>query len=804
MSRAWIIIPVCAFAFIAWTDLSRIRRVEFVSNVASEDARVDARSPTGYADGKRWLIIPEHNNPSYQWIEETQVMLARGDWRVRFVDYENAPFGREVHAASPYRWWLVLVAWCGRALTGKSLPFCIERSALLADPLLHVLLLGAATIFVARRFGALAACIVSLCLAAMYPLGAAFLPGVANDFALSQIAAFGSVLLLVTGLSAESRHSRWYFAAGVLGGCGLWLDASGEVPVIAGIAAGAILAALVCRFRPGAPKGSEPDIPAWRAWGFGGAIASLLAYMIEYFPAHMGPQLRVNYPLYGIAWIGLGDLLWRFAALMRRMPAFGSPRAIGISVLSAAAVASLPVAFSLGGSHGFLAGDLLSTRLTNLPDGVVAGSLSAWAAQPGPKGALVATCLPLLLVAPAFWLLARRSTLDAQRRAVAVSLGPVFVILAVAVHQIRWWNTLDAALLVLLVSSAAAVPAAAASVRNWLLWGALLAAPLAMGAIEAFPSTPSYSETDFKFTRAEIEGLYERALAHWISDHAGPDGATVLVPPFRTSSFCFYGGLRGLGTQNWENREGLSATFRIVNSTRPDETLGLIGQRGVTHIVVPSWDTDLDDFARMGLKQPMDSFIYALHQTDGGIFSWLRALPYNLPPVSGFKEQSVLVLEVTDETDPATLRSRLVEYLIEMHQIDAAAYASKTLLHYPADLGALVALAQVQKARDDQEGFDKAFNSLLSNLSSGSDRSLAWDRRVSLAVVLALGKRSDLAREQVERCISEVNSERIRSLTTGSLYHLLVLAKAYGFPLPDPKTQELAIKLLPSELRERL
>jgi hypothetical protein len=241
-----------------------------------------------------------------------------------------------------------------------------------------------------------------------------------------------------------------------------------------------------------------------------------------------------------------------------------------------------------------------------------------------------------------------------------------------------------------------------------------------------------------------------------------------------------------------------------VNSTRPDETLALVNQRGITHIVIPSWDTDLDDFARMGLKQPMDSFIFALHQTDGGIFNWLRALPYNLPAVQGFKEQSVLVLEVTDETDPATLRSRLVEYLVEMHQLDAAAYSSKALSRYPADLGALVALAEVQKAREDDDAFGKAFNAVLSNLSSGTDRSLAWDRRVSLAVVLALGKRSDLSREQVRRCMADINEARIRSLTTGSLYHLLVMAKAYGFELSDAKLQGVAMKLLPSELRERL
>ena len=797
------IVPACAFAFIAWADLARVKRVEFVSKVASEEARPDAGSPTGYADTKRWLIVPEHNNPTYQWIEETQLMLARGDWRVRSVNYENAPFGRKVHSSSPYRWWLVLVAECEHVITGHPLALSVERAALYADPLLHLLLLVAATVLAARLFGPLAASLLSVGLATMFPLSAAFLPGVANDYALSQIAAFLSVLLLAAGTAAPRRASPWYFAAGVAGGCGLWLGASGQVPVIAGVALGGVLAALLGRLWTTAGRDAS-GTPPWRAWAFGGAISSLLAYLIEYFPGHMEPQLRVNYPLYGIAWLGLGELLWRFAAWMRRERAIGGFRGAGICVLSAVAVASLPYAISRSADYAFLAGDLLATHLTNLPDGVVAGGVEAWLAQAGLTGALAAAFLPLLLLLPAAAILARRSTDAAQRTAVAIALGPVVAAAAVAFHELRWWNTVDLALLALLVASAGAARAAAPSLETVILWCALVAAPFGFGAAQIIPPATLYSDTDFKFTRAEIEGLYERALAHWIADHAGPDGATVLLPPFRTSSFCFYGSVRGLGTQNWENRDGLSATFRIVNSTRPDETLALVNQRDVTHIVLPSWDTDLDDFARIGLKQPMDSFIYALHQTDGGIFDWLRALPYSLPAVSSFKDQSVLILQVTDETDPATLRSRLVEYLVEMHQVNAADFSSRALLRYPADLGALVALAQVQKALGDEEGFAKALSSVLSNLASGSDRSLAWDRRVSLAVVLALGKKNDLAREQVRRCMAEINAERIRSLTTGSLYHLLVLAKGYDVELTDPKLRALSMKLLPSELRERL
>jgi hypothetical protein len=792
-SRAWIPALVCSLVFTLWVDRVRMRHVELVSGIAGGDIPADPRSPTGYADGKRWLIVPEHDNPTYQWIEETQLMLARGDWRVRRVDYENAPFGRDAYSASPYRWWLVLVASADHAVSGASLALCVERAALYANPLLHAALLAGATALVAWRLGSFAAALLCLGLAAIFPLAGAFIPGVANDFGLGQICALLSVLLLVAGRQAP----RWYFAAGVAGGCGLWLSATAQAPIIAGIAAGAVLATLVAR------AGSPAAMP-WRAWAAGGAASSLIAYLVEFFPGHMDMQLRANYPLYGLAWLGLGELLARFASWMR-----GDARRRGLAgalawALAAAAVASLPVAIWRAEGGAFLAGDLLSSRLTSLPDGVVATGLWEWLVRGSRAGALTATCVPLVLLCPAAWLLLGRRTGAAHRAAIAVCFGPVLVALALALLRLRWWNTFDAVLLALLVAAASAVPESAhPRIGRWMLSG-LLCAVLAFGVAQLAPSGQADGSGVLRFTQAEAEGLYERFISHWIADRAGPEGATVLAPPFRTSSLCFYGGVRGLGTQSWENRDGLAATFHIVTSMHPDESRAVISQHGVTHIVLPSWDTDLDDFARMKLKDPQASFVYALNRTEGLGFSWLRPLPLELPPVAGSEDQSVLVLEVTDETDPATAQGRFVEYLVESRRIDQAVAAGGLLLRYPADLGSQAAMAQLEKAQGDDEAFAKVLRSIVSGISAGADRSLAWDRRVSVAVVLAIGGRTDLSREQVRRCVGEMTEARARFLTTESLYHLLVLCNRYGIEIGDPKLRELSLKLLPEKLRGRL
>lgn len=789
----WPAVPIGALGFILWATWVRIERVEFVTRTAQEGAAVDARSPTGWAGGKRWLIVPEHNNPTYQWIEETEQMLAAHDWRIRRIAYENSPIGRDVQSASPYRWWLVAVGWLEGAFTGHPLALSVERAALYADPLLQALFLAGGTLLVRRRFGVLSACLFAVGVAAVFPLSAAYLPGIAGDFGLLQVALSLSLLFLLAGCREPEGARLWFILSGVLGAGGLWLDAAEAAPLLAAMGGGGLLAAVVLR----SVSRQAPGLP-WRLWAFAGATASLAAYLAEYFPSHMEPQLRVNYPLYGLAWIGLGEVVRAADAWIRTGKPFASAWGLIPSLGGLAVLVSLPVAVAKTRDHAFLAGDLLTAKLDNLPDGVLATSLPSWLARDGASGAVVATLAGVLIAVLAAAVAFARSLPHRERAAAAVAIGPAALAIVFAWQQIRWWNTYDAVAIVL----AAALAASALPALRWAT-AALVAVAAAAGLAQVIPSPPG-DPALFRFTRAEIEGLYERALAQWIADHAGPDGATVLVPPLRTSSFCFYGGLRGLGTPNWENRDGLSATFRIVNSTRPDESYALLTERGVTHIVLPSWDADLDDFARMGLKEPKNSFIYALHQTDGGIFNWLRPLPYELPAVSGFSDQSVLVLALTDETDPATLRSRLVEYLVEMHLIDQAAFSSQALSKYPADLGALVALAQVAKARGDALGFARAFDSIVSNLAGSPNRALAWDRRVSLAVVLALGGKEDLCRSQVERCLSGIDAERLRFLTTGSLYHFLVLLRHFHLELPDAETRELSLRLLPAELRERL
>lgn len=816
---AWLILPLCACGFLVWAGEVRRERVAYVTNLAGDELKVEAASPTGWAGGVRRLIVPENSNDSFDWIAGTQLMLARHDWRVRHIDYENAPFGHEVNAASPYRWWLGLLAWIDHEISGRPAGLAVERAAILADPLLQLLLLGAATIFTAWRFGALPATLLSIGVAVIFPLAGDFLPGLPDDHGLAQACVLWSMLLLLagistglpkarpsggrpaaTGLAASQPARRWFFAAGAMGGVGLWISVSRQAPILVGIALGGLIAAWVERDSAAGDSTGAPEALPWRVWALGGAATSFGAYLLEYFPAHLGVwQLRAVHPLYSLAWLGGGEVLLQMTAWIRRGKRAWNRRSLGLALLGTAGLAVLPLVMGKTHDLAFLSADLFSSKLTKLPAGAVAASFWAWLVHDGITPAVWAVGLPVLLVPPAVWLLGRRKPGPGIRTRLALALGPALVALGFACRQLGWWNTCDAMLLALLVAATAALRFTNQPRLTGWIWSGFVVAILLPGIFQLLPAGSAAATT---LTELEAKALIDRDLAHWLAKKTGPEGAIVLAPFRETAALYFYGGLHGLATLDWENRDGLMAAVRIASATTTEEALELIRRRGVTHIIIPSWDTQLDEYAQAGLGQVENSFVDRLHQW--ALPAWLRPVPYQLPVMGGMEGRSITILEVVEEQGDALAMSRTAEYFIEMGQLEQAAAMGQTLRRFPTDLGALVALLDVELAVGDTAGFTRTFESLLARLSKKADRVLPWDRRVSLAVVLARGKQMDLAREQVRRCLAEVDEAGLRALTAGSLYRLQVLSNAFGLEISDQRLRGLARDLLPSDLRSRL
>src|SRR6478736_7289597 len=102
-----------ALVFLFVVHRQRLTRLNYVSNSPywSVDAPVtESGSPTGYAEGRRHLVVPGQHTASYFWIMRTQQAVT-GRLTPHRVDSDNFPHGRASLDTSPYRWWLVGVAW---------------------------------------------------------------------------------------------------------------------------------------------------------------------------------------------------------------------------------------------------------------------------------------------------------------------------------------------------------------------------------------------------------------------------------------------------------------------------------------------------------------------------------------------------------------------------------------------------------------------------------------------------------------------------------------------------------------------
>ncbi|HVZ64657.1 MAG TPA: hypothetical protein VG936_08815 [Lacunisphaera sp.] len=799
---ALIVAVLMAGSLLAWTNLRRAQRIGYVTSLAQPAGQapaVDAGSPTGYVRGQRNLIVPERDEATFALIAETQQMFATGRWRIRHVDFDNAPAGREERSTSPARWWLGLNAWAVHLATGQPIGPAAERAALLSEPVLHALAWVAFTAWIAWQFGWWPATLASLGLICFFPFGAGFLPGVPGTAGLSRVCILAALLSLLTGLLGRSLRRRWFALAGVAGGIGLWVDVAGQLPVLAGIAAGGLLAAW---FERTAADHNVIDRPAWRAWSLAGGITVVIAYLVEFAPSHLGTwQLDTIHPLYGLAWIAVGEIVARVTAATRRNRI---QNAGGLFVLfAAAALAATPLVLMWTGNSVLGTHDLAALRLTNQPDGPLAPLLWAWLHRDGLSTVVCATLLPVIGVLPAAWLLLRRPSAPAHRAAVAVTLMPTVVALGMATGQLAWWATVDALLLVLVVAVTAGMFSCAGT---WARrsWGAAVVLAVAVGFFALRPTGDVGPE--LKLTPSETQELVERDLAHWLARHAGDERPIVFAPPRESLTLSFYGGLRGIGTNLAGNEAGFGATLALAGAQTMEEVEAQIQLQGVRYLVVPSWDPFFDEFGHLYLQasyaKRQSLFIGELRRWH--LPAWLAPLAYPMPVIGGFERQSVQVFEVVDPQNPAAAAARLAEYLVETGDVGAAETVSGRLSRFPGDLGALAARAQVQLAHDDGAGFKDSVDLLVARVSDGADRFMPWDRRVSLAIVLAQGNRLELARVQVQRCLAEVSEQKLRRLTPGSLYRLLVLARAFNLELNEPQLRALALDLVPAELRSKI
>lgn len=816
LAWVWLVFLLGAGGIFIWNTKARIDRLDYLATVGAP-AENHPAVVTGSAPGKvevtpnNSLLVPDQLVASYHWLSQTQRMLNRGEVRVRHIEYENAPFGRGVLTPSPYRWWLGFVAWCGHVATGVPASILVEKAALWADPIILGILLLGGVILTARYFGSLSASLVSVGLVSLFPFTTGFLPGAPDDRGLAQALAVASVLLLAIGTVAtpanESARRRWFILAGIAGGLGLWVKVAVQLPVLLGIAGGGVLVSRVAPrgnsskpLRPaqGGPA-STPVLP-WRAWACAGAATAFIASLIEYSPSELRRlELSFIHPLHALAWLGAGELLAQASAwLQNRTFSRSAGNLFRVAAAIVAVVAAPAALLKLHGTDLFVL-ESMNSHLTRFHDGIVAKNLAAWMVGQGPSLSLLLTLAPLGILFPAFWVLTNGKVARPTRAAVAITVGPVLVAAALACSQLVWWQTLDA---LLLVALAAVVPGISArEIATKARWGGISIALAALTPGFVYALAWDRPAKGSELGQTELQTLILRDLAGWIGGHSDPAATvTVLSPPSASPALSYYGAFRGIGSLCEENQEGLMAAIRILSSQSLRETKEIVNRRKITHIVLLSWDTFYDDVIRA--EGPIEG-TFRDHLRLSKLPNWLRPVAYPTPAIAGFEDHSVTVFEVVEEQDDATTLSNIALYFVEVGNWEGARLAANGLARYSIDFGAWVARAQVAAATGDNAELEKILKVLQSRLAARVQPLITWDRRVDLAVVLARAKVETLAKKQLELCIADIDEAKLRSLSPGSVYRLLVLCRGLDVTMP-PDQRAYALSLVPADLRARL
>lgn len=815
---SWLAALSLAAAFLFWSQALRIHRLDFVSQLPgwSVDApRETVHSPTGYEGGLRQQLVPQMESASYQWIGQAQLAADSGAFNLHHVDYDNAPLGRPTHLSALYRGWLLTLGRVAEVLTGASTGAAIERMAVYAAPLAQLLLLIGATLFIASEFGAASAALGALLYAGLYPLQGAFIPGAPDCDELALAAALVTLLLLAAAVrragapdrspapgeqSAPARRSgagpAFAAAAGVSTGIGLALGSSVTLSSIAAIYVGRVLLACTRSAGP-ARSNTQPQptptaaSPRWTLWVLCGAAVALLLYALQHLPAQLELRLTENHPFLVVGWLGLECCFTVVANWIRQRRRVRLDRSAWILLaLGLLGIGSFVAAIRASHFPGFFATDLTATRLTRLDGGVIADNLFAWFSREGVSARFLASVLPLLLLAGAAVRVVRGNRDGAARGQLVFTVGVAAALLAIAGTVLRAWSFFDVALLAVVVSATSTPARQGAQPARWPWFAGLLT--LFPGIILLIPGGGRVGAIEI--SPREARNLIGRDLAQWIA--LKQPRAVVLAPPQLTGALIHHGGLRGLLTLDSDNREGFAGAARIAAAHTMEEAGYLLRQRGITHVVLPSWDAFLSQPGFLGPQDDPSAFIHQLSVWN--LPPWLRPLPYFLPPVSGLEDTQLALFEVVPPQEAGTSLANLTEYFLETGRLTEAAGLAPLLRRYVTDVDALVAQYNLALALHDAPGAAAAFRSIVAAVAGDpAQEALTPDRRAALAVALARGGDEASARALAQRCAAEFSAPDVQTLTTRTLLRFLALLRAFGTPLEDPAARDLAIKLLP-------
>ena len=599
--------------------------------------------------------VPTLHADAQMWVRHALTLAETDAWRVRRTDADNAPFGREVHWNSAFAWLIVLQGTVRHLFTGEPLPLATEHALAWFNLPLLLGLMGFFSVWTARRAGAAAGVFVAFVMVCQPDFYAGFEPNDADHHGLLSIANFGVVLgALFMGagwwratdeggtLLPRSREAAREGAilSAASGAIGLWISAASVLPAIP-IVGGAGLIATWWRGRAMRSAGAVFEPALWRLWGRIGAAASLLFYLLEYFPFHLGWRLEVNHPVYALAWWGGSELV---ARLGERHLGLKPPRGWWPFVLPAMAAVSPLAIIVLGGSRVFVLRDPLMHQIAVR---VVEGISLPEAVRRMGWDSLLGNRLPWFIaaLAPALLVLAWRRQVQ-PRLVVGFAAIVCLGFLALGVLKVRFLvNTGGPVACLLLAAIAALTQARSGRVRYAVILGAaaLLCLPariVGLRGAEAAVRGRHVTALD------ALQPLYRDLAARLRTDR--PDGEiTLLTNPDASTGIGYYGRLKSIGTLYWENLDGMRAAAAMFSAKSLPAARALLQARRVSHVALISESNFLKGFHDLlHPDAPPDewksAFGYQLFQRRD-VPLWLEELRYEVPADLTLRDLNVVL-----------------------------------------------------------------------------------------------------------------------------------------------------------------
>jgi tetratricopeptide (TPR) repeat protein len=589
-------------------------------------------------------VYPAFAADAQMWVRHALALIEGDASRIRFTTIDNAPDGREVHWNSA---WVRTIALAGRLhhlFTGLPLTTSVERAAMWLNP---AVLFGFIVLFSAiatRRAGVIAGVVVAIAMTCHDRIFEGFFPTYVDHHGLLSVAVFGLSLgavfmgagwwqattsdgISILPASPQSARRSAIFSA-LSGAFGLWVSAASMIPPIAIVGVSAVISVLV-HGRSARAQGSQFDPETWRTWGRVGAGASLVFYLLEYFPNHLGFRLEPNHPLHALAWLGAGELIAQVGERwLERERRWADWRTL---VWPVAAIAAAPIVILIGRESVF---SVIDPFLATLHRDYIQEFLPLWKTlrkfdAQGIFQSVVLGSAPLIGAIAILTYRRRASSIALWFAAIA---GLLFTLMAWG--QARWLLNVTGIQISLVLVLLAAWAGGLRRQWRWVAALALTGILFVPNAVWRYVG----AKADISARRVSPKdafGPLNRDIASTLRATQPEGDIVMLSSPNSSVGIGYYGRFKTLGTLYWENSEGLKSAASILGARDEREAATLLRAHGVTHIAIVSDENFIPQYYQLlhpgaSLDEIKKCFGLRL-LLEKKVPQWLQMIPYKVP-----------------------------------------------------------------------------------------------------------------------------------------------------------------------------